>query len=473
MSEQSSPHAPESLDEPAVSVVVPVYNAMPYLRDLMDSLVAQDLPATDFEVVAVDDGSTDDSPAVLDEYAAAHPNVQVVHQPNSGWPGIPRNRGLDLARGRYVFFADADDRMGTEALRRMTAFADQHASDVVVPKMVGVGGRWVRAAMYAETQVDADLENVFTTLTPQKLFRRSFLLEHQIRFPEEKVRLEDGMMLARAYLTARRVSLLGDYDYYYLVARDDGKNISSQGFDPAGYTWSIGEVSRIIKELDPDQARADRIVLDLYRRKCLKFYEPERYWKMPDARRDAFLVEHRKHIETFITPEMEARLNRKARRRSQLIRAGDKAGLVALAADGVDHRPHLAELESAEWSWRGLRLRLRVSGGVPSATQAVELYLQDREGTRTATLVLDKDEVMARALGRLTVWQASVLVPSRLLRRDGEVVLDASVGLRDGQPGQRVRVQVAEHARLPAPRRGARPYATIKDNFSIELNGAR
>ncbi len=282
-----------------VSVVVPVYNAMPYLGTLIRSLVDQDLDRRRYEVLAIDDGSTDDGPAVLDEFAARHPQLTVVHQANSGWPGIPRNRGLDLARGRYVFFADADDEMGPQALRRMVQFADEHGSDVLLPKMVGVGGRWVRR-MYEQTQVDADLETAFTTLSPQKLFRRSFLVEEGIRFPEEKVRLEDGMFLARAYLRARRVSLLGGYDFYRLVARDDGQNISSQPLDPAGYTWSVGEVSRLILENDPDPERAGRIVLDLYRRKCLKFYGPVRLLRMPQARRRAFLRAHANHIERFI-----------------------------------------------------------------------------------------------------------------------------------------------------------------------------
>lgn len=460
---------PDASGAPAVSVVIPVYQAMPYLRTLLDSLVGQDLEPSRYEVLAIDDGSTDDGPALLDEYAARHPQLRVVHQENSGWPGIPRNRGLDLARGRYVFFADADDEMGPEALRRMTAFADEHGSDVVVPKMVGVGGRWVRDAMYARTQVDADLEQVFTTLTPQKMFRRSFLQEEGIRFPEEKVRLEDGMMLARAYLRARRVSLLGGYDFYYLVARDDGQNISSQGFDPEGYTWSIGEVSRIVTELDPDPDRARRIVLDLYRRKCLKFYDPERFWKMRDARRDAFLAAHRRHIESYITPEMEGRLTKRFRERSALVRAGDKAGLLELAARGVDQRPHAARATSVEWGWRGLQLAFQLDGGAVTDGAPVTLQLQERGGGDALTVALRPTGPATRDPGSLTRWTATARVAAARLRRPSPVVLDAWV-LDPASPERRVRVEVAPGTSLPPARAGARPYATIKDNLSIELD---
>ena len=174
------------------------------------------------------------------------------------------------------------------------------------------------------------MERVLETLSPQKLFRRSMLVDHDIRFPEEKVRLEDGMMLTRAYYAATRVSTLGDYDYYFIRARDDGQNISQGRLDPPGYTWSIGEVSRLVKEHDPDPARADRIVLDLYRRKCLKMYGPVRFGKMQNIHRDQWLHEHAKHIATYIPPELEAELSPPFRQRSERVRAGDKEGLLLL-----------------------------------------------------------------------------------------------------------------------------------------------
>ena len=83
----------ERTDSVDVSVVVPVFNAMPYLREFLESLAAQDLPDDAYEVVAVNDGSTDGSGAELDAFAERHPNVRVVHQENTGWPGGPRNRG--------------------------------------------------------------------------------------------------------------------------------------------------------------------------------------------------------------------------------------------------------------------------------------------------------------------------------------------------------------------------------------------
>src|SRR3712207_5266398 len=113
-----------------VSVVIPVYNTRPYLAECLDSVLTQDLPRSDFEVVAVDDGSTDGSAELLDSYCGRYRNLRVIHQENSGWPGRPRNVGRDASRGSYVFFADSDDCLGPEALRRMCDFAVRHGSDV-------------------------------------------------------------------------------------------------------------------------------------------------------------------------------------------------------------------------------------------------------------------------------------------------------------------------------------------------------
>src|ERR1044071_9409944 len=82
-----------------VSVVVPVYNPGVYIEDCIASLKRQSLPPDEFEVVFVDDGSTDGTPARLDELAAEDTRVHVIHQENSGWSGKPRNVGIEAARG--------------------------------------------------------------------------------------------------------------------------------------------------------------------------------------------------------------------------------------------------------------------------------------------------------------------------------------------------------------------------------------
>ncbi|XMN09067.1 glycosyltransferase family 2 protein [Streptomyces griseobrunneus] len=214
---------------PDVSVVVAVYNTMPYLTECLNSLVRQSIGLDRLEIVAVDDGSTDDSGAELDRFAERYPGVvKVLHQENSGGPAAPSNRALEVASGRFVYFIGSDDYLGDEALERMVSYADKHDSDVVVGKMVGTNGRYVHQKLYAETSPDISLyaSSLPFTLANTKLFRRELVEKHKLRFPEDMPVGSDQPFTIEACVRARRISVLGDYTYYYAVKRGDASNIT-------------------------------------------------------------------------------------------------------------------------------------------------------------------------------------------------------------------------------------------------------
>lgn len=215
---------------PDVTVVVAVYNTMPYLLRCLDSLLEQSIGHDRLEVVAVDDGSTDESGRVLDEYAEQHPDViRVIHQPNSGGPAAPSNRALDVASGRFVFFLGSDDYLGPEALERMVAFADEHDADVVVGKMVGVNGRGVHQGLFAGgNQVDVDVygPKLRWAMANTKLFRRDLIERLGLRYREDMPFGSDQPFTLAACVHARRISVLADYTCYYAVQREDRSNIS-------------------------------------------------------------------------------------------------------------------------------------------------------------------------------------------------------------------------------------------------------
>lgn len=168
-----------------VSVIVPVHNPGPAIEDCVASLLRQSLPPDAYEVIFVDDGSTDATPARLDALAAEDPRVRVIHQENSGWAGKPRNVGIDASRGEYVMFVDDDDHLGDEALERMYAYGVANDADVVVGKMAGKG-RAVPVELFRTNRPRASVEDapLIDSLTPHKMVRRAFLVRTGLRFPE-------------------------------------------------------------------------------------------------------------------------------------------------------------------------------------------------------------------------------------------------------------------------------------------------
>lgn len=112
-----------------VSVIVPVYNAEKTLGRTMDSLLAQTLGQEETEVLLIDDGSTDGSPALCDQYARERFNVHVIHQENAG-VSAARNAGIRAAKGKYLLYLDGDDTLSRESLKNITDFFDAHYAQI-------------------------------------------------------------------------------------------------------------------------------------------------------------------------------------------------------------------------------------------------------------------------------------------------------------------------------------------------------
>lgn len=316
-----------------LAVIVPVYNTLPELNRCLDSLLNQDMGGLDYEIVAVDDGSTDGSGDLLDEYSERYEHVRVIHQENSGWPGQPRNLGVASSKSRYVFFVDADDYLGPESLRRQVEFADQHSSDIVVPVLLEEEGASPRGALWSRgNAVDADRNLLFKTLSPQKLFRRDFLSKYSLCFPEGFVPLEDGLLLSRAYWLADRVSVLTDYGYYYKSRkRDHGGNISLHRKTPGLFIDSVAQIIDNVRAHADDAATADRVVLDVYRRKALKYLLAKRFLGAGSVDQEEWVSAIAPLADSRISPELEARLPVDACLRSRAARTGDVAVVRGLA----------------------------------------------------------------------------------------------------------------------------------------------
>ncbi len=231
---------------------------MPYLVRCLESVASQTLDADRMEIIAIDDGSTDGTGEHLERFAASTPiPMTVLRQANSGGPSGPRNVGLRRARGRYVFFLDADDFLGYEALERMVAMADRAGTDVVLGKLVGVN-RGAPGSMWQGTheRVDIYSSRVIYTLSAQKLFRRELLTRLGLEFDEKLKTGEDALFTMEAYIRGAGVSVISDYVCYYLVGRDDGKHVTRSGSYEPRFA-ALRALMELIARLVPEGPQRD------------------------------------------------------------------------------------------------------------------------------------------------------------------------------------------------------------------------
>ncbi|TPQ18276.1 glycosyltransferase family 2 protein [Streptomyces sporangiiformans] len=321
-----------------VSVIVPVYNAMPYLTECLDSLVGQSIDRARMEVIAVDDGSTDGGEKELERYASLHPGLfRVIHQPNSGGPASPCNRGLEQAAGRYVLFLGADDYLGPEALERMVDSADANESDVVYVRMVGVGGREVHQGVFARTRAEVPLDDwrICWALSNTKLFRRSLVEEHGLRFSETLTAFSDQPFTLEALFRARRICVLGDYDYYFSVRRDDLSNITlrSRHLERLrGLTAAMAVTERFTEP--GSKCRANMNVRHFH-------WEAEQllranFLELEESTQQEIFEGLRALVDRYLDEGVEERLQVRRRVRLAHVRAGDLVGLRAAIAEEDD-----------------------------------------------------------------------------------------------------------------------------------------
>ncbi|MBE6382569.1 MAG: glycosyltransferase [Lentisphaerae bacterium] len=211
---------------PCVSVIVPVYNVEKYLRRSLDSILGQTLE--NIEVVCVDDGSTDGSAAILDEYAVKDPRIRVIHQANNG-AGAARNVGIGAAHGEYLFFFDPDDSCEKVMLEVMFRKARKTKADVVVAGRTVVDAEtgavieelplprrmaWCMRQPFPPQKI-ADRIFTFAKSVPwDKMFRRDFVEEHALRF-QCVPRSNDVYFVDMALALAKRIALVRKGYYRY------------------------------------------------------------------------------------------------------------------------------------------------------------------------------------------------------------------------------------------------------------------
>ncbi|MEU6074130.1 glycosyltransferase [Micromonospora sp. NPDC047074] len=343
---------------PDVSVVVAVYNTMPYLTTCLTSLVEQTIGRDRLQVVAVDDGSTDGSGEELDRFAARYPETFVVlHQANSGGPAVPSNRALERATGRYVFFIGSDDHLGPEALERLVTAADRWESDVVLGRMVGTNKRYVHQAIYASSEPDVDLfdSELPWSLSNTKLFRRDLVERHRLRFREDMPMGSDQPFTLEACFRARRISVLADYDYYYAVRRENAQNITYRSRHEERLRCAEEIVDFVAGLIEPGERR-DAVLVRHFTWEVAKLLRKD-FLDLPEEVQQQVHTRIRKLADQHLTAGIRGRLPVDVLRRLSVAQHGDLSHLLELVRQEADKELPPVTIEDGRWYARYVGFR--------------------------------------------------------------------------------------------------------------------
>ena len=253
-------------DTPKVSIVVPVYNVEKYLRECLDSLLAQKLK--DIEIIVVNDGSTDSSPDIIAAYAAKDSRVRVISKENEGY-GKTMNRGFDAARGEYIGIVESDDFADPRMFKDMYKFAKKHNLDLVKANYYehsDAGDAFQEPFVgFAYKQVfDPRVDQRALTVLPiiwSALYRKEMIVREGVRFNETPgASYQDTSFVFQAWASARRAAILPKG---YLHYRVDNANSSVKSSSKVFAVCDEYALSERFLAKDPEKKQAFEKILNL------------------------------------------------------------------------------------------------------------------------------------------------------------------------------------------------------------------
>lgn len=326
------------MNEPFLSVITPVFNGFSCIRRCLDAIYSLPLCEDGFEVIIVDDCSTDNTLEILNDYASKHSNMVVLHQEVNLRQGAARNRGIDIAKGEYIAFCDADDMIVADGVMNALKAVSETKADICYFdfEYETSDGAWQVFEMPKETRntilsASDYLNNYYTCYynAPwRNLYRTDFLRKTGVRFVEG-VRWEDCDWTVKVYAHAKTIQFVDGVGYRYF---QNGTNTCSQSQTPSAMAEQLFAGLRLLRLADElcvkfphlavtlvDEARS-RYVVGILRLRNLSKYSvievSKMYSFLGEAKRKAlggfkfnkwisFTLKHRFHtlfVLSFVSP---------------------------------------------------------------------------------------------------------------------------------------------------------------------------
>ncbi len=258
---------------PYFSIILPIYNVAPYLARCIKSVLGQSF--WDYELILVNDGSTDRSPEICNSFGSRDQRIRVIHKENGGLSSA-RNAGFEMARGQYIWWVDSDDWITHNALEILYQASLQKNADVIKFNHIRVAQdalehrSIVKPGFYSEkNQINEMLRTALTQTSKfglsawANIYRRDFLQNHQLTFTSERIVCsEDYLFNLKVLLLAERIAVIADPLYMY--EQREGSLTQRYKKDlPERYTQLYTQLCEYYR---------DAGVLDLYEKKICRFF---------------------------------------------------------------------------------------------------------------------------------------------------------------------------------------------------------
>jgi glycosyltransferase involved in cell wall biosynthesis len=256
-----------------LSIVIPLYNKEKYIDRCLKSLLTQDLPPNEYEIIIVDDGSKDSGGVIAQDYAGKHANILFFSQENAG-PSAARNRGLDAAKGDYIYFLDADDFLATNVLNGLLELAGRHKLEILeFNTRETADGELADSGQQNAPEFPVRVmdgisyiaEYDFRNEAWRYIISKGFLTANGIKFIEGTL-YEDAFFTASAFVKAKRIAKAElDVHRYVIVAdsivtsRDTSHNLRFIN----GMVYAIEKIHDLIKSLNNSHEHYNKAVKKL------------------------------------------------------------------------------------------------------------------------------------------------------------------------------------------------------------------
>ncbi|MFE3448478.1 glycosyltransferase family 2 protein [Nonomuraea sp. NPDC059194] len=367
-------------------MIVNVHNPGDTADACIRSVLEQTLPPDEYEVIFVDDGSTDGTAERLDTVASVRRNVRVLHLPYTGSSLRGRNVGIASARGDYVYLLDQGDRLERGALALMHQRAVETEADVLVGRLVRDTGPPMAAFEANSERADILRDRLLTLLTPHKLYRRAFLEEERLGFAVSGGKVAEQAFSLRAYLKAKIITVVADEVCCHLGEQQERTD------EAAVVVTELRALLDVVDRGTEEGRQRDRIYAFWYRSMVLRPFLTPAFAGSSVDRGLIFTIFRELVLERF--PErLDRYLPVHLRAVASMMRAGRLDQIISFANES--RRAELrAEVSDVRWSGEVLELDLAVeihtSAGEPARFREEEDRLYWRPpGSVDQTLLPD------------------------------------------------------------------------------------